>query len=429
MCNWQGVNASCARIDTALEHFLASLPAESHCAVAFSGGQDSTVLLYALNVLQEQRHFSLSAYHVNHQLSPHADEWAKHLAVLCEKMQIPFHCLTLMSAPALGESVEAWAREARYAALQKALPEKSVLVTAHHAQDQAETVLLQLLRGAGPKGLSGMGSIKPLDKSITLYRPFLNITQQEIEEYARTHALTWIEDPSNHGLRFDRNFIRHEILPLLETRFPSASSTIARAAAHMQSQEALLEMFLNERLPELHGSVAGTLSVTRLLALPKMILRPMLRQWLSLQGILMPSQTVLENMVRSVLHANPQAHPAVHWGGWVVTRHRDDIYSLPAELLKDLSDKEYAWDPRMPLVLPDGAGTWHKEDLLKAGVEVVEGAVVRICFRRGGETIFVPGVGHQSLKKWFQTRDIPVWMRGRVPLVYDGKTVKAILIK
>ena len=388
--------------------------------LALSGGMDSTVLLHML----KQEGVTFSAYHVNHGLSPHADAWAAQVTAMCESLSIPITCIRLMSKPGPGESIEAWAREARYAALIDAMPENSVLMTAHHEGDQAETVLLQLMRGAGPKGLSGIAPMKTLcrHKNIELRRPLLTMSKKTIETYAKDHALTWAEDESNTQLRYERNFMRHEVLPLLASRSPQVAESLARSASYLQEQQALMEMFFSQMLPDLIGSEPGTLSIKRLLTLPEIMLKAVLRHWLSEHEVRMPSPQKLENIITTVLNASEDAEPQVTIDDHVVMRYRDTLHIVSQDQLRSLSEYHYEWDPREDLNLPHSAGVLRVEDLKQAGIDVAEGKTVSVRFRQGGETVLVPGVGHQPLKKWFQSRDIPVWKRDRVPLVYqDGR--------
>ncbi|MFI4956882.1 MAG: tRNA lysidine(34) synthetase TilS [Gammaproteobacteria bacterium] len=404
---------------------LSLLPRDTLLCLAFSGGMDSTVLLHALKQAQVQ----FSVYHINHGLSPHADAWAEQITALCNALSIPITCITLTTKPAVGESVEAWAREARYAALIEAIPANRVLLTAHHEGDQAETVLLQLMRGAGPKGLSGIAPIKRLcrKKNIHVHRPLLSVSKKAIEAYAKEHALTWVEDESNVQLRFERNFMRHEALPLLASRVPHVMESLARSASHLQEQQALVEMFVSSMLPSLQGSKPGTLSIERLLALPEITLKAVLRHWLGEHDVRMPSPKKLETIITTVLKAAEDAQPRVCIDEHVIVRYRDTLYIVSQEQLRSLSDYHVEWDPREELCLPHGAGTLCADDLTKAGIDVAEGEKVHVRFRQGGETVFVPGVGHQPLKKWFQSHDIPVWERERVPLVYLNGIMHIIL--
>lgn len=402
-------------VAAAVMRFTAALPANTPCALAVSGGIDSMVLLHAFAA--SKIHFSV--YHVNHQLSPHADDWASHVQKQCTALSLPFTLLTVQSAPEPGDSIEAWARDARYAALTAALPTHSILITAHHQHDQAETVLLQLMRGAGPKGLSGMALVKKLchQKQIALHRPLLHVAKEAIEAYAKQHQLTWVEDESNTYDRFDRNFMRHQALPLLKTRSPHIVESLAQSAAHCQEQQAVMDACLSAFMPSLAGKEPGTLSAEKLVQHEHVVVKALLRYWLELHHVRMPSPKKLASIIDTVLKSAPSAHPQITIDNHVVLRYQDTVYVLPAEQLVSLSGHEYVWDPREPLCLPFNAGTLCADDLQRAGILVPAGETVTVRFRAGGDVVFVPGVGHQPLKKWFQSRDIPPWRRERIPLI------------
>jgi tRNA(Ile)-lysidine synthase len=377
----------------------------------------------------KQSGVTFSAFHINHGLSPHADAWQSQVKSLCESLSIPITCMTLTGKPGAGESVEAWAREARYAAMIDAMPRGSILLTAHHQDDQAETVLLQLMRGAGPKGLSGIAPVKTLcrQKKIELRRPLLAMSKKEIEAYAKEHKLSWVEDESNTQLRYDRNFMRHEVLPLFASRSPQVAESLARSASYLQEQQAVMEMFISQMLADFIGNEPGTLSIKRLLALPEIMLKAVLRHWLDQHDVRMPSSHKLENIISTVLNASEDAQPQVVIDEHVVVRYRDTLYIVSQVQLRPLSEYQYEWDPREDLNLPHNAGVLRVEDLKQAGIDVAQGETVSVRFRQGGETVLVPGVGHQPLKKWFQSRDIPVWKRDRVPLISLSKTVLPLL--
>ena len=208
---------------------LRQLPTASRCHLALSGGLDSCVLLHLLVQLRPQLPFELRAIHVHHGLQHQADSWQNFCEELCNGYDIPLKSVHLTLNVDSGESLEAVAREARYQAMADQMREGELLLTAQHRDDQAETLLLQLLRGSGPAGLAAMPPLARFDPG-WLARPLLDCSRQSLEEYARRHDLTWQEDPSNQDQRFDRNFIRHQVMPLLRSRWPAAATTLSRAA-------------------------------------------------------------------------------------------------------------------------------------------------------------------------------------------------------
>ena len=216
--------------DQLIAKVLALAPEANGYWVAFSGGLDSQVLLHALAAGRELLPASLSALHVNHNLQPDAPAWAEHCRAVCAGLGIPYQALSVQAHPEPGESPEAAARVARYRALTGAVPAGGVLLTAHHQDDQAETLLLQLVRGAGPKGLAAMPE-RTTVKGVTLLRPLLDVSRDTLHDYARRHDLTWVEDPSNTRTDYDRNFLRHDILPRLHARWPAIGPPRSRTRA------------------------------------------------------------------------------------------------------------------------------------------------------------------------------------------------------
>ncbi len=204
---------------------------------------DSSVLLHLL----VEAGFKPQLIHINHGLSPQAERWAAHAKQKAEYYQLACEVRCLSSRPSKGESLEAWARTARYEIFAECLREGGTLVLAHHLDDQAETFLLQGLRGAGPKGLSSMAIKKPFGKGF-LFRPLLSLSREELQAYAVVHQLSWVEDESNQNLKFKRNVLRHEILPLLKTHFPGCLSTLSRSARLCAEETEVLNECVQEKL-------------------------------------------------------------------------------------------------------------------------------------------------------------------------------------
>ena len=274
------------------------------CA-GFSGGLDSTVLLHLLAAERASTGMVLSAAHVHHGLNPQADAWARHCRAICRQLDVPFWLRRVQVNRAPRTSLEEEARTARYAAL-AALPVE-VIALAHHADDQAETLLLQLLRGAGPKGLAGMAPLKPLVgaalehdtvKPMLLWRPLLDCTRAALEAYARQHQLAWIEDDSNQDVRFKRNFVRSHVMPVLADGFPAPVATLARAARHQAEVAALADALADSDLSGTRR--AAGLEVAILLMLDDVRLKNLLRRWLAQHALRQPSEARLLALVRAL---------------------------------------------------------------------------------------------------------------------------------
>jgi tRNA(Ile)-lysidine synthase len=317
--------------------------------VAFSGGIDSTVLLHQL--IHQYPREQLRAIHVNHDLYPEADAWQAHCQKTCNDFNIPLIAVKLNTKPPVGESIEAWARDKRYAIFREHLQENETLVLAHHADDQAETVLLQLFRGAGPKGLSAMPAEKVFGKG-RLLRPLLTWSKQDVLDYAQQHQLSAIYDHSNQDIQFNRNFLRQNIIPLLKDRWPSLDETLSRSARHCAEQEALLETLLKPIYIVSAGSKEGTLSIKALLQHPEPIQRALVRYWLNDKQFPMPGHKKFEKIFEDLIPARPDAQPEIIWGEICIRRYRDDLYSLK------LSE--------IPLKRPKNAG--RKKHYQKQGV-------------------------------------------------------------
>ncbi|MDD5393873.1 MAG: tRNA lysidine(34) synthetase TilS [Thiothrix sp.] len=410
----------------ALSAFLNKHPATGYL-IAFSGGLDSHVLLHACATLQVAfPRLPFRALHIDHGLQSMSAEWAEHCRAVCVALNMPFACECLHLQIPAGESLEAVARHARYAAFSQHLQAGEILLTAHHQDDQAETLLLHLLRGSGVDGLAAMPEIRPFAQG-WLGRPLLSFSREELVEYARNHALDCLQDPSNVDTRFDRNFLRQQVIPLLQQRWPVVGKTLARAARLQGESRALLASFLPEKLAQVAGSRSGTLSVRQLKTLDIPLQKALLREWLAQQHFPMPEEKKLLHVLHDVLHAKPDAEPCVAWAGCEIRRFRDDVYTMlplqhhdPAQVL--------AWDVSQELAIP----ILHcilQPAQLGAWLAYVQAqhVPVTVRFRQGGESMYIPyRGGHHSLKHIFQERGVPSWERSRLPLIYVGERLVSI---
>lgn len=310
--------------------------------VAFSGGVDSTVLLHAL--AQTMPATQLRAIHIHHHLYPEADNWQQHCEQFCAQLNIPIITVHLDGKPGAGASIEAWAREQRYRAMQANIKPNEILMTAQHQGDQAETFLLQLMRGSGMKGLSAMPTTKPFANT-ELVRPFLGLPKSDLIAYAKAHDLTWVEDHSNQNAQFDRNFIRNEILPVLQTRWPSVEHVLARVAEHCGEQQALTSELLAPLLVAARGSRPETVSIQAVLKHAQSVQKALIREWLGQLNIPMPGHKKLNEVFVSVIPARADASPMVEWNGYCIRRYRDDLYALKVADIKE-SEGPRAFDKK-----------------------------------------------------------------------------------
>lgn len=389
--------------------FFQRYPAANYW-IGFSGGLDSHVLLHACASLREQYpHLRFRALHIDHGLQAMSAAWAAHCRAVCAGLEIPLVVEALKLVIPAGASVEAVARTARYAAFSKHLQAGEIVLTAHHQNDQAETLLLHLLRGSGVDGLAAMPEIRSF-ASGALGRPLLGCSRAELAAYANQHRLNVIDDPSNQDSRFDRNFLRNQVMPLLEQRWPAMSKTLARAARLQGESRQLLAGFLREKLPSLQGTKPDTLSVSRLLVLDEAMQKAVLREWLAQRGFRLPEEKKLRQVLHDVLQARADATPCVRWDGCEIRRYRDDVYAMLPLSAHD-PQQVLVWETREPLVIAS------LERTLVAEAGYPETVIVR--FRQGGESVYLPERGgHHSLKHLLQEWGVPPWERERLPLVY-----------
>jgi tRNA(Ile)-lysidine synthase len=404
--------------------------------VAYSGGLDSHVLLHLLAALRAEADFVLRAVHVDHALQPASADWAEHCRRVCAALSVPCQVerLTVVAAP--GEGLESAARRARYGALARHLASGEILLTAHHRDDQAETVLLQLLRGAGVHGLRAMPAVSPFGAGWH-WRPLLAWRRRALEDYARRHGLEWIEDASNLDTAHARNFLRQRVLPLIETRWPAASDVIARSAEHAAEAAMLLDQLAREDLvrcrQEEGGGAQQSLSVGCLRALEPARQRNLLRFWIRASGLKPPPAAILDEILAQGMRAATRSGSAVvHWPGGEVRRYRDRLSvhvatrPLAAPSPSTAAGLELLWEPPAPLVIP-GVGRLRAEPVTGEGLARarLEGRRLRVRFRRGGETCRLGG-HRRRLKKLLQEAGIPPWERARLPLVYAGEELVAV---
>ncbi|WP_281271434.1 tRNA lysidine(34) synthetase TilS [Leucothrix arctica] len=384
--------------------------------VAYSGGLDSHVLLHVMSQIPD---ISLRAVYIDHGLQESSLWWGRHCRGICSDLSVPFQLIPLNLQVPSGESLEAYARDKRYQAFAGLLEEGEVLLTGHHQNDQAETLLIQLMRGAGGAGLSAMPMITSFSGG-HLMRPFLNFHRSALEDYAAKYQLDFVEDESNADLRYDRNYLRHQILPQLEDRWPGCYGTLARAALLQGETQRLLDGYLSEDMTSMTGSVVGTLSVKALKQCESARQRALLRLWITTSGFIAPSAKKLQHVVSDALFCSEEASPCVHWGSVEVRRFRDDLYAMEALSEHDESQSFY-WDELSEDLPVESLGLSLQSSLLGGwrALAQQEEIGLTVKFRQGGESIKPSGRDKSiSLKNLFQQLAVPPWMRSRMPLIY-----------
>jgi len=390
----------------------------------FSGGLDSHVLLHLLSRITDQIP-PVRAIHIHHGLLAEADAWVVHCSDVCAGLNIPLDVFHVDAQPKKGEGPEAGARQARYEAIANHMGQGESLLTAHHQDDQAETLLLQLFRGAGTAGLAAMPAWTPFATGWH-GRPLLELSRSELEDYAREQGLEWIDDPSNEDLRFRRNFIRQQLMPQIREHWPGISQTLAGAARLQAESLGLTDTLARLDLEEAQGETPTTLSVAALKRLTPARQRNLIRYWLKEKGLGMPGQRHLVEILK-IMEAREDCEARVEWKSCELHRYRDELYAFTPLMPHDPA-MELSWLPGKDINNPATGETLYWQSLLDMGVRLEKpGKPLTLRFRRGGERI-KPGSDrpHRKLKHLMQEAGIPPWERDRIPLVYEGDRLLAV---
>ena len=468
----------------ALENFAESLESMQPCdsvLAGFSGGLDSVVLLHALHALQSQSRlpFTLRAVHVHHGLQVEASDWQAFCESFCEGLQIPLQTCEVrvqIGEPGSVVGLENAARDARYRAFSGALQDKETLLLAHHLDDQLETFLLRLLRGAGPRGLSGIPQYRLLGNN-ALFRPLLNFSRTSLEDYARGEKLEWIEDASNRDIRFDRNYCRHELLPLIHKRWPgyrdswSKSMTLLGEADELLSELAELDLAAVSE-PSAHKEPSASeepsahkepsaneepsantelsahkepsankealaseklvpgqspiIDIGRLLQLSEARRRNVLRFWLARLGVSELGWNRLQQLSHEVVAAGSKLSAVLSADGVLLQRYKNKLYALrDLELLENSQQLDWPGDEQSCLCLP-GNGSLQVAASVSTGIRADLRPALQIRYRQGGESCQLTGRPTKSLKKLLQENEVVPWLRNRLPLVYAGNELACI---
>lgn len=383
--------------------------------IAFSGGVDSSVLLHL--AVQFSRQYSgppVAALHVHHGLSDSANNWQAHCRAQCEALAVVFHTENVELLKA-GNGIEAAARTARYASFEKHLGKDDILLLGHNQNDQAETLLFRLFRSAGVQGMAGITPSRSLGEA-SLLRPLLNVDRRAIEAYAKEQAIGYIHDDSNDALNFDRNYIRHKILPVISERWPQSAQTISRSAEYMTEASMLMDDLATLDLA-LITETGGVLAVAPLMALPEHRQNNVLRYWLAKQDLL-PSAAQLAQIKQQFLNDNTATSPEIKLAGWQLNRYQGRLYCEPEYKLSDMVG--VLWQQDQPLNLSEHV-LLSAEAVSSGGVNIT--GPVRLNFERASVRFHPVGRGHSnSLKKLMHEHKILPWHRDVIPqLLIDGE--------
>nr|WP_229728810.1 tRNA lysidine(34) synthetase TilS [Oxalicibacterium flavum] len=398
-------------------------------AVAFSGGLDSAVLLHLAHAHAQRHGLTLHAFHVHHGLSPHADAWLAHCREQCASLGVVFDARQVSLADARN-GIEEAARTLRYAALGDMcrMHGVSMLLTAHHQDDQAETVLLQLLRGSGVAGLSGMDRANQAadllgDSSLWMGRPLLDVSRDMLAAWAAQEGIAHVEDESNADPRYARNALRHHVMPALAHDFPGFQRRFARTAQHAQSAQRLLIELASQDLGNcLEGD---SIDIGRLAGFSRDRIDNMLRYWFGSRGVRMPSTAWLDEMRTQLFEAKDDAQLCVTHADCEIHRHRQRVFMTrrldPASLL--LEPQMFRWQGEAKLPFPTFGGVLHVEEADEGmDADWLGAQELTLALRRGGERL-KPAWNRptRNLKAHYQHCDVPAWERPRLPLVFAGR--------
>lgn len=393
--------------------------------IAYSGGIDSQVLLH-LCATQMHLHSKIVAVYVNHGLQTAADAWAEHCRIQAQQLGVQFRCIKVDAKPDKGESPEAAARNARYQALQALLQKGDLILLAQHREDQMETVLLQLFRGAGVQGLAAMPDSVRFGLG-TMIRPLLNVAKADIQAYARERDLQWVEDPSNFSHDFDRNYLRNAIVPLLKQRWPSLDKTISRSAQHCSETVTLLDDWGHKALLQIINLENNSLALDKLADFSDVQSNWLLRLWLQSFGLNPPSQALLHSIKKQLIQARVDANPSIAIQDRVLKKYRQHLFCLhPGHLVK--LPKESKWPSEQSVLsLPNGYTLSRVEASSGISQKIWHTSEITLKARSGGEKLKLPGRdGQHCLKKLYQEAGIPPWNRDALPLLYLNDRLAAV---
>lgn len=403
-------------------------------ALAFSGGLDSAVLLRLCSAWARQHQVYLVALHVHHGLSANADHWAQHCQEQCAQQQVQYEVAHIQLGATGEDGVEATARSKRYAALGVlcAKHQIDVLLTAHHQDDQAETILLQLLRGSGVAGLCGMQQCHQADQllgstSLLLARPLLDVMRSELEHYATNNTVLHIDDESNQDPRYLRNALRLKVMPLLAEYFPGYQTRLGRSAQHAQSSLELLEQLAHHDFQQcLISPESAILDATRLEALPDARIDHVLRFWIAAHHRKMPSSARLAEIRKQLMTAKNDARVTVKHGDLELHRYRQHL-SIATFVSQPPSAQEFVWSGEASMAFPAFAGTLtvtraEGEPGIRRGWLMEKKLAIRL--RQGGERLkLAANRPTRDMKSHYQTLGIPYWQRERLPFVFAGRAL------
>lgn len=406
----------------ALSEFLDGQLNLTAVTVAYSGGLDSHVLLHLVASLPQLRpDIAVRAIHINHQLQADSDGWALHAQNVCAQLNIPLTVVDVDVNPKHSDGPEAGARLARYAAFAKHLQTGEHILLAQHGDDQAETFLMQALRGSGPDGLASIPRKRTFADGF-MSRPLLNCSREQLEGYAEANHLDHIHDSSNDDTRFDRNYLRHEVMPLLKARWPAATRTLSRSANRCSAASQTLLGLAQQDLKLVRLRGASELSVSEIKSLSRERAYNVLRLWVRQQGLRMPRLQDLAEVHRQLISSRSDSQGIVNVRDYEFRRHKDRLYLLPPQQEPKAFHHDWA-APFEPLNIPEIGQTLTREECERQGIRLPNHGVMTVRSRVGSELIKLGEPAfHKAVKKLLQEASVPPWLRDVTPLLYiDGR--------
>lgn len=412
-----------------LTDILKSLPQlvdkKRRIVLGFSGGQDSSALLKILSRPSVQKDFSVIAAHLNHNMQADSGKWAKHCRFVASQYKLRYIEQSLTGEPQPGQSREAWAREQRYSWFQEIIGAGDLLLTAHHQDDQLETFMLQLIRGAGPHGLGGIRQIRKFGEGF-LVRPMLAKTREEVKAYVISEQIPHIEDPSNNSTDFDRNYLRLQVLPSLRNRWPHVSSSVSRASEIQQMLADDLDERSNQFLKAKRSS-DGSIAREDLIAVPAKLRFSIIRQWCHMSGVQLLEQRNFSEIEKAVFARMPSPTLSIEWKNATLRYFRGQLYLERREDLFDATVR-FSWNLSDSLRLPNGV--LEMVSSLGSGIDTkFQRHAAKVgYYQRVGERCHPSSrANSQTLKRLFQEWRVPPWARDKAPIIWIEGTIAAVV--
>ena len=389
----------------------------NHIVIAYSGGIDSSVLLNIMCANKEHLKQSIEVIHVNHGLHEKSSNWEDFCKKECEKYKVTFKSIKIQEDCPKENSVEAWARNMRYKLISKHVKKNDILITAHHKDDQVETFFLQLLRGSGVHGLASMPVIKEFKNGFHV-RPFLSFQRNEITKYAKENNISWIDDETNLDINYQRNFLRHNVLPTIDANWLSYRESILRVISHQADSMKIHNEIAQLDMEKISCNDTSNLHVGLIKELSEERKKNLIFFWLKNLNLETPSSKHMKQIISALINSDQQKSPCVNWGNTEVRRYKKFLYASNI-VDNHESDIEITWDINSPLMIEGETLTTIESQGKGLSKECIKDANIIIRYRHGGEKIYTNSLSQsKSIKQLFQERSVLPWLRNKIPLIY-----------